>query len=101
MANGRQPGDTSGGEQLGPVHMLLFGALSGASAELVVYPMEVIRRRMQMQAASAGTPCVIIPVTAWHAEGMHMACRCKLVSGVVCHILNALMPCRCYGDASR
>ena len=54
VANGRQPGDTSGNEQLGPLHMLLFGALSGASAEAVVYPMEVIRRRMQMKAASAG-----------------------------------------------
>ena len=58
VANGRQPGDTSGNEQLGPLHMLLFGALSGASAEAVVYPMEVIRRRMQMKAASAGvSPC--------------------------------------------
>lgn len=35
--------------------MLLFGALSGASAEAVVYPMEVIRRRMQVQAASASS----------------------------------------------
>lgn len=55
IRNGREPGDTSGGEQLGPLHMLLFGALSGASAEAVVYPMEVIRRRMQVQAASAST----------------------------------------------
>lgn len=60
VQNGREPGDTSGPEQLGPLHMLLFGALSGASAEAVVYPMEVIRRRMQVQAASAssaGTAC--------------------------------------------
>ena len=55
IRNGREPGDTSGGEQLGPLHMLMFGALSGASAEAVVYPMEVIRRRMQVQAASAST----------------------------------------------
>lgn len=55
IRNGRKPGDLSGGEQLGPLQMLLFGALSGASAEAVVYPMEVIRRRMQIQAASAST----------------------------------------------
>ncbi|KAL3140606.1 hypothetical protein ABBQ32_005176 [Trebouxia sp. C0010 RCD-2024] len=55
IRNGREAGDTSGGEQLGPLHMLMFGALSGASAEAVVYPMEVIRRRMQVQAASAST----------------------------------------------
>lgn len=55
MKNGREPGDLTGGEQLGPLQMLLFGALSGASAEAVVYPMEVIRRRMQVQAASAST----------------------------------------------
>ena len=55
VRNGREPGDLTGGEQLGPLQMLLFGALSGASAEAVVYPMEVIRRRMQVQAASAST----------------------------------------------
>lgn len=55
VKNGREPGDTSGGEQLGPLQMLLFGGLSGASAEAVVYPMEVIRRRMQVQAASASS----------------------------------------------
>lgn len=55
VKNGREPGDLTGGEQLGPLQMLLFGALSGASAEAVVYPMEVIRRRMQVQAASAST----------------------------------------------
>ena len=61
VQNGREPGDTSGGEQLGPLHMLLFGALSGASAEAVVYPMEVIRRRMQVQAASAGSAGELLP----------------------------------------
>ncbi len=38
VKNGREPGDLTGGEQLGPLQMLLFGALSGASAEAVVYP---------------------------------------------------------------
>ena len=52
VANGQEPWDTSGKEQLHPLQMMLFGALSGASAELVVYPMEVVRRRMQVQAAS-------------------------------------------------
>lgn len=55
VKNGREPGDLTGGEKLNPLQTLLFGALSGASAEAVVYPMEVIRRRMQVQAASAST----------------------------------------------
>ena len=55
VKNGREPGDTSGGETLSPLLMLLFGAASGACAEAVVYPMEVVRRRLQVQAASAGS----------------------------------------------
>lgn len=64
IRNGREPGDTTGGEQLDALHMLLFGALSGASAEAVVYPMEVIRRRMQVQAASASSAGQLIPYPA-------------------------------------
>lgn len=33
-------------------HSLLFGAVAGACAEATVYPLEVIRRQMQMQCTS-------------------------------------------------
>lgn len=35
------------------LHSLLFGALAGVAAESSVYPLEVIRRRMQTMAAAA------------------------------------------------
>ncbi|KAK9742604.1 hypothetical protein RND81_03G185100 [Saponaria officinalis] len=35
--------------ELGPLRTLLYGALSGACAEVATYPFEVLRRRMQMQ----------------------------------------------------
>lgn len=35
-------------------HSLLFGAVAGACAEATVYPLEVIRRQMQMQCTSIG-----------------------------------------------
>ena len=49
--------------------MLLFGALSGASAEAVVYPMEVIRRRMQVQAASASSAGQLL---AYYIKSYHV-----------------------------
>lgn len=35
--------------ELGPIRTLLYGAISGACAEAVTYPFEVIRRQLQMQ----------------------------------------------------
>ncbi|MEW5304664.1 MAG: hypothetical protein WDW36_007259 [Sanguina aurantia] len=39
-----------------PLHTLGYGAMAGAASELIVYPLEVIRRRMQLQsmAVAAG-----------------------------------------------
>ncbi|GLC45939.1 hypothetical protein PLESTF_000714600 [Pleodorina starrii] len=34
---------------LDPVYTLLYGAMAGAASELIVYPLEVIRRKMQLQ----------------------------------------------------
>eukprot|EP00197_Chlamydomonas_leiostraca_P010454 CAMPEP_0202864844 /NCGR_PEP_ID=MMETSP1391-20130828/4919_1 /ASSEMBLY_ACC=CAM_ASM_000867 /TAXON_ID=1034604 /ORGANISM="Chlamydomonas leiostraca, Strain SAG 11-49" /LENGTH=410 /DNA_ID=CAMNT_0049544615 /DNA_START=200 /DNA_END=1428 /DNA_ORIENTATION=- len=33
---------------LSPVYTLLYGAISGAASEVIVYPLEVVRRRMQI-----------------------------------------------------
>lgn len=72
--------------------MLLFGALSGASAELVVYPMEVIRRRMQMQAASAGKCRHLHNSRAGHADGMQM--QSGTCAGKCDHLCSFTL-CRC------
>ncbi|EFJ51829.1 hypothetical protein VOLCADRAFT_103320 [Volvox carteri f. nagariensis] len=34
---------------LDPLYTLLYGAMAGAASELIVYPLEVIRRKMQLQ----------------------------------------------------
>lgn len=39
--------------RLDAAHSLMYGALAGAAAESTVYPLEVIRRRMQQSAAAA------------------------------------------------
>lgn len=44
-------------DQLGAGLTLLFGATAGAAAETAVYPLEVVRRRMQLQSlARAAAP---------------------------------------------
>lgn len=44
-------------DQLGAGVTLLFGATAGAAAETAVYPLEVVRRRMQLQSlARAAAP---------------------------------------------
>jgi len=86
MKNGREPGDLTGGEQLGP--------LSGASAEAVVYPMEVIRRRMQVQAASASTAgqsshSLVLMPEAWQLhiwDSMWLKSVGDFPASLVCHV---------------
>lgn len=39
--------------ELGPLRTLLYGAISGACAEVATYPFEVVRRQLQMQARGA------------------------------------------------
>ncbi|KAK9813188.1 hypothetical protein WJX72_010359 [[Myrmecia] bisecta] len=47
------PEDVDLHEHLGAARMLLYGALAGAAAESALYPMEVIRRRMQLHSLHA------------------------------------------------
>ena len=35
--------------ELGPVRILLYGAIAGACAEAATYPFEVVRRQLQLQ----------------------------------------------------
>eukprot|EP00891_Asterochloris_glomerata_P004433 jgi/Astpho2/4433/Aster-00048 len=52
-AHGRDPADLHGPDRLTTGEMLLFGALAGVLTDVLVsYPMEVLRRRMQLQAAA-------------------------------------------------
>lgn len=44
--------------ELGPIRTLLYGAIAGACAEVVTYPLEVIRRQLQLQQSTAKIGCV-------------------------------------------
>lgn len=54
-------------------HTLLFGAIAGAASEAVVYPMEVIRRRMQLMSMApvvpGTTPSLPLPAPLEAFEG--------------------------------
>lgn len=39
--------------ELGPVRTLVYGAIAGACAEVVTYPLEVVRRQLQLQQTTA------------------------------------------------
>jgi hypothetical protein len=41
--------------ELPVLYTLLYGAIAGAAAEAILYPLEVIRRKMQLQSMAAGT----------------------------------------------
>ncbi|XP_057873430.2 uncharacterized protein LOC131079483 [Cryptomeria japonica] len=41
--------DNSKQMELGPVRTLVYGAIAGACAEIVTYPLEVVRRHLQLQ----------------------------------------------------
>ena len=41
--------------QIGTAQILLYGAIAGMLSEAVIYPLEVVRRRMQMAAAPAAS----------------------------------------------
>ena len=49
--NGRQVKGSGGRKalEMGPAYTLLYGAMAGVAAEFTVYPLEVIRRRLQLQ----------------------------------------------------
>ena len=48
-----QPGQTD--KALPPVYTLMYGGIAGILSECVVYPLEVLRRRMQMQSMAAAS----------------------------------------------
>lgn len=61
-------------DRLGAVVTLLFGATAGAAAETAVYPLEVVRRRMQLQSlARAAAPAagVLLAGTDVHQRLTH------------------------------
>ena len=39
--------------EVGPIRTLIFGAIAGACAEVVTYPLEVVRRQLQLQQSTA------------------------------------------------
>ena len=56
--------------QLGAGQTMLFGALSGSIAEMVTYPFEVIRRKMQLGSILASRKIPLTALSALHATPM-------------------------------
>lgn len=50
--------------ELPVLYSLLYGALAGAAAETFLYPLEVIRRKMQLQSMAAGAAVLASPGNA-------------------------------------
>lgn len=50
--------------ELPVLYSLLYGALAGAAAETFLYPLEVIRRKMQLQSMAAGAAVLSSPGNA-------------------------------------
>ena len=51
------------------LHSLLYGAIAGMCAEVVVYPLEVIRRQVQLQAGGTGAMALASGVVARNGVG--------------------------------
>lgn len=50
--NTEESGDNRNQTEIGPIRTLLYGAIAGACAETVTYPLEVVRRHLQLQATA-------------------------------------------------
>lgn len=50
--NTEENGDSRNQTEIGPIRTLLYGAIAGACAETVTYPLEVVRRHLQLQATA-------------------------------------------------
>ena len=57
------------GMELPVLHSLLYGAIAGMCAEAVVYPLEVIRRQVQLQAGGNGAMALVNGVVARNGVG--------------------------------
>lgn len=47
--NTEENGDSKNQMEIGPIRTLLYGAIAGAFSETVTYPLEVVRRHLQLQ----------------------------------------------------
>lgn len=64
--------------ELGPVRTLIYGAIAGACAEIVTYPLEVVRRQLQLQQTTAKMGLIAAFQTIIERDGVS-----ALFSGVV------------------
>ena len=64
---------------------LVFGAMAGVCAEIVTYPLEVIRRKMQLERTLASRRLLDSPVGAKAAaQRLVRSCLCS-----ACHVYKA------------
>lgn len=64
--------------ELGPVRTLIYGAIAGACAETVTYPLEVVRRQLQLQQTTAKMGLITAFQTIVERDGFS-----ALFSGIV------------------
>ncbi|KAJ6842328.1 putative mitochondrial adenine nucleotide transporter BTL3 [Iris pallida] len=72
-----------GNDDLGVLSTLVFGAIAGACAETVTYPLEVVRRQLQLQQASLGMMPAFIKLIEREGVG-------SLFSGLIPSTLQVL-----------
>ncbi|MCO5593427.1 hypothetical protein L7F22_047441 [Adiantum nelumboides] len=70
--------DAAAQPELGPVRTLVYGAIAGACAETVTYPLEVVRRQLQLQQTTAKMGLITAFQTIINRDGFG-----ALFSGVV------------------
>lgn len=67
--------------ELPVLYSLLYGALAGAAAETFLYPLEVIRRKMQLQSMAAGAAVAAAAPTMLRQHGLKAASGALLPTG--------------------
>ena len=68
--------------QIGTMHILLYGAIAGMLSEACIYPLEVVRRRMQMAVVPAASRAAS-QGEAWRLGKMQSTCLvCRLLQDV-------------------
>lgn len=72
-----------GNDDLGVFRTLVYGAIAGACAETVTYPLEVVRRQLQLQQASLGMMSAFIKLIEREGVG-------SLFSGLIPSTLQVL-----------
>ena len=76
--------------KLGPLTTMLFGALAGVSAEIFTYPLEVLRRKMQLERTLASRRISKAPCSARAAARRMVRIQCTSAWIIDCVAVHKL-----------